>query len=466
MARRRLQGWEWTAARRLVDAVVTALAPLETALRTGVSVAVPEITALLLEALAGAARDETGSDRRLWHGREGEALATLLTGLAEGGDGLVFPPGDFPAFLDALLAGVAVNRPAGADPRVHIWGTLEARLQSADLLILAGLDEGVWPSETRTDAWLSRAMRAELGLPPPERRIGQAAHDFAEGMGSPRVIASRAEKRGGAPTVASRWLQRLAALLGEEAWKPLLARGQLYLDLARDLDSVAIPHPVRRPRPAPPVEARPKSLSITEIETLVRDPYAIYAKHVLRLEELDPAGRPPDYALRGSLLHQAIGDFTIGWQGAYGPAALARLIEVGRQVLAEIADFPDVHALWSARFAGIARWLVEWEAGRAAEVGARHAEISGKLEMPFAGSVFTLRGRADRIDLRTDGRLDILDYKTGTPPSAKEVLQGFAPQLALEAAMASRGAFGEEFRGRSVATLAWIGLSRSIGASP
>ncbi len=466
MARRRLHDGDWATASRLVEAIVDALGPLEAMVRAGGRVSASAATALLTEALAGAARDETGTADRLWQGAGGEALAVLLDGLAAGGGDLSFSPDEFPAFLDTLMSEVAVTRPAGADPRIHIWGALEARLQSVDLLVLAGLDEGVWPSATRTDPWLSRAMRAEIGLPPPERRIGQAAHDFAEGLAAPRVIVSRAGKRDGAPTVASRWLQRLAALLGEEALKPALARGQRYLELARHLDSVDIPRPVRRPRPSPPVEARPKGLSITEIETLVRDPYAIYARHVLRLEELDPPGRAPDYALRGSLLHQAIGDFTIAWKGAYDAAAETRLRETGATVLAAIADFPDVHALWSARFAAIARWLMEWERGRSGEVAARHAEISGALEIPVADGTFRLRGRADRIDVRRDGNLDILDYKTGTPPSAKEVLQGFAPQLALEAAMARRGAFGEEFRDRSVETLAWIGLSKVEWGEP
>jgi ATP-dependent helicase/nuclease subunit B len=333
-------------------------------------------------------------------------------------------------------------------------------------LILAGLDEGVWPAATRTDPWLSRSMRSALGLPPPERRIGQSAHDFASGFAAPRVILTRAEKRAGVPTVPSRWLQRLYALLGDDALTSARERGVRFVDFARGLDAVAIPRPVRRPKPTPPVEARPKRLSITEIETLVRDPYAIYARRVLDLEELEPSGRVPDYLLRGVLMHKAIGDFTIGWTGAYDASAEARMREVGAAVLAEIAEFPDVHAIWSYRFNAIARWLVGWEAARSADIAARHAEIDGELELPTPIGPFRLRGRADRIDLRRDGRVDILDYKTGTPPSAKEVLQGFAPQLALEAGMVRRGAFGDAHRDKSVADLAWIGLSRVEWGEP
>src|SRR5581483_1373561 len=285
LARRRLRDDEWRAAEWLVEKIVAVLGPMEARLRAG-PVSAAEAAALLRDALSGAAAGKDGDDELLWTSNGGAALLRILDGLSEGGRELVLAGEDVPDFLAALLADAAVTRPAGADPRVSIFGTLEARLQSADLLVMAGLDEGVWPSAPRTDPWLSRAMRAAIGLAPPERRIGQAAHDFVENFGAPRVIVSRAEKRNGAPTVPSRWLQRLTALAGEDAMAPARARGDVHVGLARELDDVPIPRPVRRPRPTPPVAARPRSLSITEIETLVRDPYAIYARRVLRLEEL------------------------------------------------------------------------------------------------------------------------------------------------------------------------------------
>jgi ATP-dependent helicase/nuclease subunit B len=366
------------------------------------------------------------------------------------------------------MGDAAVTRPPGADPRIHIWGALEARLQSADLLILGGLDEGVWPAETRTDPWLSRAMRTEIGLDPPERRIGLSAHDFAQGIAAPHVLVTRAEKRGGTPTVASRWLQRMTALLGEAPAKRLRDRGDRYLDIARRLDRVrqesVLPAP--RPQPRPPLAARPRSLSITEIETLVRDPYAIYAKHVLRLEPLDPLGTAPDYALRGTLIHDALGRFTQDRNGALDANAEKRLLEIGRDALGEIAEFPDIHAVWTHRFRAIARWFVVWERQRDAAIARRFAEIGGGHEIETRGGVFRLRGRADRIDLRTDGALEIIDFKTGAPPSAKQLLTGLAPQLALEVAMARAGAFGEEFAGRSVVTLGWLALGQVDRGEP
>jgi ATP-dependent helicase/nuclease subunit B len=465
-ARRRLSTYDWGLAARLVARLDAALGRLAAALQSADMVTSAEAAGLVLDAVDAAARDNAGDDNQLWSGVGGEALAGLLSGLIEG-PVLPMSPAELPPFLTTLMAEVSVTRPAGADPRIHIWGTLEARLQSADLLILGGLDEGVWPTETRTDPWLSRAMRAEIGLPPPERRIGLAAHDFAQAFASPRVLVTRAEKRGGTPSVASRWLQRLEALVGETATERMEARGHRYVDLARDIDRWTGPlAPVKRPEPKPAVAVRPRRLSVTEIETLVRDPYAIYAKHVLRLEPLDPLGQAPDYALRGSLIHEALGDFAKEWRGPFDEAARTRLTAIGRATLAEIEAFPDVHAIWSIRFAAIARWLIAWEAGRSSEIAARHAEIDGRLEIAAPAGVFTLRGRADRIDLRHDGRVEVLDFKTGTPPSARRVLVGFAPQLGLEAAMVRAGAFDPAFRDRSIAYLGWIALGQVDRGKP
>jgi ATP-dependent helicase/nuclease subunit B len=213
------------------------------------------------------------------------------------------------------------------------------------------------------------------------------------------------------------------------------------------------------------VPARPRKLNVTDIETLVRDPYAIYARHVLKLDPLDPLGMAPDYALRGSLIHAALGKFVADPDMRFDRGSEERLIALGREALAEIEGFPDVHAIWSIRFAAIAKWFVAWEARRA-EIAARQAEIAGNLEIAAPAGPFQLRGRADRIDLRRDGTVEILDFKTGSPPSARQVLVGFAPQLALEAAMSLAGAFGDGFAGRSIADLSWIALGRVERGKP
>lgn len=467
-ARKRLLESEWDEADALAAALAERMAALEALLRRGAAeLSLTDFAATLLATLRLAATCEAGSDALLWRGPGGEALATLLDGLIGDGSKLSFTPPEAPPLLRVLLSEISVSRPVGAETRIHIWGALEARLQSVDFLVLGGLDEGVWPAETRTDPWLSRMMRGEIGLEPPERRIGQSAHDFAQAFAAPRVLVTRAEKRGGTPTVASRWLQRLTALLGEVRTGAITARGAAYVDLARRIDAVDkdVVAPVSRPAPCPPVAARPKGLSITEIETLIRDPYAIYARHVLSLEPLDGLGQAPDYALRGTLIHDALGRFIQEWSGPFDASAEARLLVIGDEVLAGIAEFADVHAVWSHRFRSIARWFIAFERDRDELIERRHAEISGRHTDALLGD-FRLRGRADRIDLRKDGKVDILDFKTGSPPSARQVLSGFAPQLALEAAMVRKGSFGDAFAGRSVDTLAWLALGRVDRGEP
>ena len=464
-ARRRLDGPQWALAADLASRLAACLGPLEQAIRARQEMPAATMAARVVDALNAAAADETGSVPPLWQGPGGEALSTLLSGLAadEAAASLTFDAADLPRFLTALMADVAVQPPAGADPRVHIWGTLEARLQSVDCLILGGLDEGVWPAETRTDPWLSRAMRAEIGLPPPERRLGLAAHDFLQGMAAPRVIVTRAEKRGGAPTVESRWLQRIRALIGKKASEALNARGADWLALARALDAPPPkPAPIPRPEPKPPLVARPAGLSITEIETLIRDPYAIYARRILKLEPLDPLGLAPDRALRGTLIHAALAEFTKTWAGPYDAPAEAALVETIGATLAKIErDFPDVHAVWAHRFAEVARWFIAWEASRDGDVAVRHPEIDGKLAVPVPGGVFTLRGRADRIDEMRDGSLAIYDFKSGAPQTQKTVFAGLTPQMTLEAAMARAGAFDGVAAGKSVSDLAWLAVGKA-----
>jgi ATP-dependent helicase/nuclease subunit B len=468
-ARRGLTPADWDLAAGLVAALEAALLPLERILAGREPLPVAVVTGAVIRALEAAAAAPEGEGAPLWSGRDGEALGGLLAGLAapDGGD-IALAPGDYPGLFAALLGQVSVTPDIGGDPRVHIWGTLEARLQSVDLLILAGLDEGVFPPLVRTDAFLSRAMRAAVGLAPPERRIGLAAHDFAAALAAPDVIVTRAEKRGGAPTVESRWLQRLAAVTGDEARQALVARGHEFVALAAilDRDPAGRVAPVARPAPKPPVALRPRSLSVTEIETLVRDPYAVYARHVLKLDAFDPLGVAPDYALRGTLIHEALGRFAATWSGPFDAAAEAALLTIGDEVLSAIDDFPEIRAVWALRFRAVTRWYVGWEAARAGEIAARHAETGGRLDLAAPAGTFRLRGVADRIDLRKDGAVEIYDFKTGTPPSARQVLTGFAPQLALEAMMAKDGAFAAVGKGRSVAALAWIALARPDRGDP
>jgi ATP-dependent helicase/nuclease subunit B len=468
--RRRLFPEDWDGAMSLAEAMTAALGPLAAALGGTAGMTAAEASALLRAGLSAAATDEAGSTAGLWASASGAVLDALLTGLGEEVEAgrLMLAAGDAPYLLAELMRDATVSRGGITAHRVQIWGTLEARLQSVDLMILGGLDEGVWPSVMRTDPWLSRAMRAEVGLPPPERRLGLAAHDFVQAMAVPQVIVTRAEKRAGAPTVESRWLQRIRALAGKAAVEAMIARGTSWVGLARAIDAPAAdkPTPTPRPEPRPPLAVRPPSLSITEIETLIRDPYAIYAKHVLRLQELDPLGAPADARIKGILVHDALGRFIGEWSAAFDGAAEKRLVDIMQEVLAAVKDAPDVLAVWSHRFRAIANWMVlVFEASRQG-VEKRHPEIKGSLPVPTSAGVFTLTGRADRVDLLTGNGVAIFDFKTGTPQSDRSVFAGLTPQMTLEAAMAKRGAFDGIAAGRSVRELAWLAVGKCGRADP
>ncbi|KZD12305.1 double-strand break repair protein AddB [Oceanibaculum pacificum] len=389
----------------------------------------------LAEALA-ASRDEPGPVR-LWRGEAGEAAANFLAELREAAGTLgLAGPGFYPALLDALLAGRVVRPRQSSHPRLSIWGPLEARLQQADLVVLGGLNEGTWPPEAGADPWMSRPMRRAFGLPLPERRIGLSAHDFAQGFAAPEIVLTRAEKVDGAPTVPSRWLLRLDTVLGPAA--ATLRRAEpVWRGWWAAIDRPPAIRPVTRPEPRPPLAARPTRLSVTEIETLMRDPYAIYAAKVLRLHALDPIDADPGAAERGTIIHKALERFLADHPGHLPPDAQERLLAIGAAVFAEALERPGVWAFWWPRFERIASWFVAAERERHDGIARTLTELRGQIDL--AG--FTLTAKADRIDLLKDGTLALIDYKTGQPPAKREVAAGHAPQLPLEALIAAQGGF-------------------------
>jgi ATP-dependent helicase/nuclease subunit B len=379
-------------------------------------------------------------------GPDGKQLEAALNELidARSAQSLQLDRDDYPDFVAAALASRIVRMREQPGVRIRIFGPLEARLQNVDRIVLGGLNEASWPPETRTDAWLSRPMRLKLGLDLPERRVGLAAHDFAQALGAEEVILTRAAKVAGAPTVASRFVQRMAALADEQGWEQVKQRGEHYLGYAKLLDAPDGPaNPIPRPQPNPPIEARPMQLSVTDIEHWLRDPYTIYAKHVLRLVPLDAVDTPPGAGDRGSVIHEAIGDFTKTFAAALPPDPEKELIALGEKSFAPLGDYPEARAFWWPRFKRIARWFAAWERERRPQLAAIYGEITGRLAIPFGNMTFTLTARADRIERLKDGRYAIIDYKTGAPPTEPQVRTGLSPQLTLEGAILRAGGFAE-----------------------
>jgi ATP-dependent helicase/nuclease subunit B len=416
----------------------------------------------LVQALIAAAERLADTDR-LWADEEGEALAAHMAGLT---DALATlppqPPACLPGLLDASLAGLSVygrralrgHDATAIHPRLSIWGLLEARGQTADILILGGLTEGTWPAATDPGPWMGRPMRTKVGLPSPEIAVGIAAHDFANLAGAaPTIILSYAARRDRAPAVPSRWIARLEACL---AGAGLTLPVHPALGWAAALDQPAgITSPAAPPQPRPPVASRPRRLSVTEIETWLRDPYAIYARHILRLRALAPLEEEADRALFGNLVHHALAEAYT--QGALDADGLQARFE---HALDLFSVRGGVAAWWRPRLRRIAEWVATREAERRATAAPDHleTEISGQVVLDADAGPFTLTGRADRIERRADN-LAILDYKTGTVPSKDAMRDGWSPQLPLEATMAILGGFGDAFAGSEAAELAHWKLS-------
>ena len=415
---------------------------------------------ILLVTLSGGPSCKTHS---LWDENDGQKAQTLFESLqSEVGSQTDWTATDYTALLYSLLKSEGVRDAITPHPNIAIWGTLEARVQGADLVILGGLNEGIWPQKPSPDPWLNRSMRKQLGLLLPERNIGLSAHDFQQAFAQKRVVVSRAIRDGEAPTVASRWLTRLENLLrglgetGETAWGKMRSNGDVWIKLARSLDRpTGALTKSTRPAPVPPKNAHPKKLSVTRIKTLVRNPYEIYAQSVLNLRPLKPYGLEADALARGIVLHSIIEAYNrsdLVKSGVYSPD---HFLELANDILERKVPWPSARRLWYGRLKRIAHWFVKAECERSKLGTIVGQEVVGTRKATELD--FTLTAKADRLDRDANGALIIYDYKSGDPPGAKEILQ-FDKQLQLEAAIAEIGGF-ENLDPMNISALQYISLN-------
>jgi ATP-dependent helicase/nuclease subunit B len=431
-------------ARAVLDKLELAMAPLQ-ALASATTV---HPLATLLEAHIATAElvatDETGSFDALWAESAGEAASTYLAHLASAGsNGLAVTLAAYPELYRSLVATETVRAARTSHPNLTILGPFEARLLQPDIVILGGLNDGVAPEIAEPDPWLNRPMLAELGLPQPETRIGDAAHDFAQLLSAKTVYLTRAVKRDGAPTVASRWLLRLDAVLAGLGIDGAFTgdHREPWLAWAQNQKALANFSPRPAPAPRPPLAARPRQLSVTRIEHWMANPYAIFARDILRLEPMPDLGGAPEASVRGRIIHQALHRFAMAHPGALPEDIAAALIAESDSGMRRLAAHPRVAAFWRPRFARFAQWFAGTEATRRAGIAQTRSELSGAIALIAPGGPFRLTARADRIDVLQGGGLVITDYKTGAIPNDNRVNAGLAPQLPLEAAIAAEGGF-------------------------
>lgn len=406
---------------RAWSAVRDHVAALEAMLRAPLPLA--RFAALLGEAATALAGDAA------WRGPDGRMAAELIAELqaSESAARLDVTAEDAVPLLRQLLDERAVRPPYGGHPRISIWGVLEARLQRADLVVLGGLNEGVWPALASPDPWLPPKVRATLGMPTLEFRIGLAAHDFASALGAPEVLITRAKRDSRSPTVASRFLLRLEAISGG------LPRDVVLERITRALDDPGLPIPVERPAPSPPADQRPQRISVTSVDRLKADPFAFYANSILRLRSEDPVDADHTARWKGEAVHKVFEEWLL-----HDECKPDKLRGRADRLLADEAIHPMLRALWAPRLLEAIDWIAELE--RTNQSNGRRplkAEISG--ETPLAG--ITVHGRIDRIDRLANGGLAIVDYKTGKPPSKKAIEKGFALQLGLLGLIGRAGGF-------------------------
>lgn len=460
-AGRRLRVEDWARARDLIEAIRDAFEPLLALKRDGGAHRLQDLaeahlkvgealarTPVVVEAEvdAGAEPGEQADDEppnELWRDEAGQAAAQLFAHLID--RTLTAPElsaDAYPDFYRSLIAGEAVRSTIPVHPRLSIWGPFEARLQRPDVVILGSLNEGTWPEATDPGPWLNRPMRAELGLPQPEERIGQAAHDVTQMLGADTVYVTRAEKVDGNPTVPSRWLLRLDAVLAAVKAGDALHTNEPWLAWARARDDRKDGKAAAQPAPKPPLAMRPRALSVSAVETWIGNPYAIFAGRILKLDALPPLGAEPDASLRGSIVHEALGRFVETYPETLPEDCGAELLRIATEIFRDYKSHPRVAAFWMQRFERFAGWFGATEPGLRRGVLKAVAEADGAMVLDAPGGPFKLTARADRIDVG-EHALTITDYKTGASLQTLvgKAKKGEAPQLPLEAAIIAANGF-------------------------
>ncbi|MEZ5750544.1 MAG: double-strand break repair protein AddB [Paracoccaceae bacterium] len=417
----------------------------------------------LAESLSrGSAGTDTGE---IWKAEAGQKALALVDRLeASASYGGEMSLADYRAMSETLFAGQEVRESVEARRDIMIWGTLEARAQGADLVVLGGLNDGTWPASPQPDPWFNRKMRMDAGLLLPERQIGLSAHVFQQAIGAENVILCRAVRDSDAETIPSRWVNRLVNLVsglqtqgGPEAIDAMRARGSVWLDAVTriEADLTAVPDAIARrnprPAPAPPVAQRPRTMAVTMVEKLIRDPYEVYAQQILGLKALDPLVSEVDARLRGTLTHRIAETYvTRHPPGTHG--RVEDFLAISESIIAETVSSRAVQMQWMTRLRNVAPWFVAWNDGLAG----RPALVESKGTWSLPGVDMTLIGQPDRVDRNEDGTLAIYDYKSGSPPTGAQQ-RTYAKQLLLLALMAEAGAFAALGPAR-VTKAAFVGL--------
>lgn len=387
-----------------------------------------------------ATSDKEDGSRILWKGNDGKSAASFITKVLESAKFLGEIKGsDYLLLFCELMSLESVRSNYGTHPRLSILGPIEARLCHFDYMILGELNEGIWPKAEKADMWMSRPMKKDFGFNLPEKNTGILAADLCVFLASKHVILTRAERIDGVPMKKSRWLLRMETVLNALGSDITFLEQDNFMSFVGNLDRPEAYISLPPPSPTPPVEARPHKLSASAVDLLVADPYSVFAKYILKLYPLDDLDIPPDQRDYGTLIHGIIEEFNNTYPSSLPPSALDILLNIGEKHFSDAHIEQELKAFWWPKFVATAQVYLALD--NREDVTFINNEISGEIMYELPNSKVTFTAKADRIDVLKDGKINIIDYKTGKIPSKKQVQGGHALQLLLEGLIATKGCF-------------------------
>ena len=415
-------------------------------------------------AVSLAQRVDKNGDDVLWRNDDGEALAKFIADLFEHSKAFgEIEPVQYLGLVEALMTGIMVRPRFGTHPRLKILGPIEARLSGFDTVIIGEVNEGAWPKLPSADPWMSRPMKKDFGMPQSEKAIGINAQDFASLFSGARVYLTRAARVQGTPMVKSRFWMRLETVLAAMGVMPSEIEDIEYKAWARHLDRVEIFKKLSPPEPKPPVDARPRELSASAIENLMRDPYIIFAKYILKLKPLDELNEELDAADFGNIMHAVLEKFNDKYPSSFPLNAKEKMLSLGEEYFAEHKVTDAMLAFWRPNLEKMVGWIVARETIYRDSVAKIYSEVKGSYVFDAPAGEFMVTAKADRVDVLKNGKINVIDYKTGQAKKLKEVKAGYAPQLPIEGIIASKGGFENLSKAEVEALMYWrLGVEETL----
>lgn len=366
----------------------------------------------ILGIASGLARDSAGSE-----------LVDLITRRAAEleASSARFAFGEWRAWLNRELESETYRDPTLASP-VIFTGLAQSRLRDFDAVIVAGADAAHLPGRSRAGPFLNEPVRAELQLPTARERAEREREDLALLLATvPAALVTWQAEKDAEPNLLSPFFARLQTFHELAYRDDLLDRtlaGRIpEAQIAVGESGVAAQS--QTTPPAPPAETAlvPQKVSASGYASLVACPYQFFARHMLHLNELDEVSEALEKRDFGLLVHDILNRFHTRHPTLAGTdrAALeAELKTVSEEVFAAALDTNYLSRGWLVQWLILIPLYLDWQTEREQQ-GWRWRAGEDFRERPVPldnGAQVVLRGRLDRVDVKDDGSIAVLDYKT------------------------------------------------------